>query len=302
MSDTSRPLRETSHPALYYQDMLGDGRRMERYRAAIKQVVGPGDVVVDLGTGLGVLAIMAAQAGAGKVYAVDVRPQVIPYARRVVDANGFSDVISVIHSDAINLELPEPVDVIVNELIGDFGTDENIYECVQAVAARHLKPGGRVLPRHLSTHLVAVSYANEFRGVYCDPFQGINLACALDDEAPFEPAAVMHGLRHKPIELTHGATVESIDFEKPLPVREYEHQVSLEVSKEGELQGLVGYFHAELAPGISIDNYPCYSGCHWVNWNWPVMPVRKVSVGDKLNGVLHTPPFNVANVWRWQWC
>jgi SAM-dependent methyltransferase len=301
MNDTPIPLRETSHPALYYQDMLSDNRRMERYRAAIEQVVKPGDVVVDLGTGLAVLAIMAAQAGAGKVYAVDVRPQVIPFAERVVAANGFSDVITVVQSNATELELPEAVDVIINELIGDFGTDENIYECVQAVAERHLKPGGRVLPNRLTTRLLGVCYRDEFRGVYRDPFQGIDLSAAISDGKPFEPAAVMYGLRQMPIELTRSIPVECIDFEKPMPQRAYEYELELNVLQDGDLQGLVGYFDAELAPGISLNNYPCYPGCHWVNWHWPVMPVRPVRAGEILRGRLQTPPLTVASVWRWQW-
>ena len=301
MSDTPTMLRETSHPALYYQDMLGDRRRMQRYRAAIEQVVRPGDVVVDLGTGLAVLAIMAAQAGAARVYAVDVRPQVIPFAERVIAANGCADVITLIEANATELELPEPVDVIVNELIGDFGTDENIYECVQAVASNYLKPGGRVLPRKLDTRIVGACYEGEFRGVFRESYEGLDLSVAIADGAPFETAAVMYGLRHKPIELTSHATIESIDFEQPMPDRFYEYDVELEVLRDGELQGLVGYFDAELAPGIVLDNYPCYPGCHWVNWHWPLMPVREVRAGETLSGLLQTPKMTVASVWRWQW-
>ncbi len=301
MSDTPITLRETSHPALYYQDMLGDRRRMQRYRAAIEQTVKPGDVVVDLGTGLGVLAIMAAQAGAARVYAVDLRPQVIPFAERVIAANGCADIVTLIEANATELELPEDVDVIVNELIGDFGTDENIYECVQAVATRYLKPGGRVVPRRLDTCIVGACYEGEFRGVFRRDYEGLDLSPAIADGAPFEAASVMYGLREKPLELTRRVTVESIDFEKPMPDRAYEYEIELEVVRDGDLQGLAGYFDAELAPGIDLDNYPCYPGCHWVNWHWPLMPVRAVKAGETLRGALQTPPLTVASVWRWQW-
>ena len=60
-----------NHPAVHYQDMLSDHERMRRYRQAIEAVVRPGDVVADLGTGLGVLALMAVRAGASFVYAID---------------------------------------------------------------------------------------------------------------------------------------------------------------------------------------------------------------------------------------
>ena len=291
--------RESNHPAIFYQDMLGDRRRMQLYWQAIASVVREGDVVVDLGTGLGVLAIMAARAGAARVYAVDIRPQVLPLTRRILEANGVADRVTVMCSDALAADLPEPVDVIVNELIGDFGTDENIHECVASVARRYLKPGGRVLPRQLSTHMVGVSYDNEFRGVFAGDFHGMDLSPAVDD--PFEPDAVMHGLRYKPTELTEIVTLEDIQFSADMPERSYRFPARLEIARAGQLQGFVGFFNCELAEGITLDNYPCYPGCHWVNWNWPVTPAIEVVPGQVVDGVLSAPEKTVANCWKWQW-
>ena len=293
------PYRESNHPALYYQDMLADTRRMERYRAAIEAVVKPGDVVADLGTGLGVLAIMAVRAGAARVYAGDVRSFLLPITRRVIEANNMADRIILVDADATAVELPESVDLIINELIGDFGTDENIYECVAHVATHFLRPGGRVLPRRLSTHVVGVTYRDEFRGVYGTDFHGMDLSPALID--PFVPAAVMHGLRCAPRELTDAATIEAIDFEVPLPARSHQREVHLEVVSDGELQGFVGYFTCELAPGIGLDNYPCYPGCHWVNWHWPVTPAQRVAQGQRIRGLLTMPERTVASCWTWAW-
>ena len=291
--------RESNHPALYYQDMLGDARRMERYRQAINRVVQPGDVVADLGTGLGVLAIMAVQAGARHVYAVDVRPQIIPITERVLEANNVADRITLIQADATDVRIPEPVDVIVNELIGDFGTDENIYECVAAVVATSLKPGGSVLPRRLSTHIVGVEYGDEFRGVFSEDFFGMDLSAAVEE--PFSPDVVMHGLRRQPRELTDIVAVEHIDFESELPPRAYRYERELQVVQDGVLQGFVGFFDCELADGIKLNNYPCYEGCHWVNWNWPVTPVVNVREGQTIRGELTTPEKTVASCWKWDW-
>lgn len=292
-------LKESNHPALYYQDMLSDERRMIQYQKAIRPVVRPGDVVVDLGTGLGVLAMMAVQAGARHVYAVDVRPQVIPITQRILEANGCADRVTLIRADATEVELPEPVDVIINELIGDFGTDENIYECVAAVAANYLREGGRVLPRRLSTHMVGVSYNQEFRGVYSAGFHDMDLTAALTD--PFEPEVIMHGVNHPPLELTNIHTLEDINFEAELPERAYEYEVKFDVSCSGPLQGFVGYFACELAAGVTLTNYPCYPGCHWVNWNWPVTPAVQVESGLQITGLLTTPERTVASCWRFDW-
>ena len=103
---------ETNNPALYYQDMLADHVRMERYRQAINRVIRPGDVVADLGTGLGVLALMAYQAGAARVYAVDNRPRSLWVAEQIVRANGAENDVHLVEGDAREVQLPEPVDVI----------------------------------------------------------------------------------------------------------------------------------------------------------------------------------------------
>jgi enediyne biosynthesis protein CalE3 len=294
-----QPYHESNHPALYYQGMLSDNRRMERYREAIFATVSPGDIVVDLGTGLGVLAMFAVQAGAARVYAVDVRSNVLPITRRLIESNGMSAQIILIEGDATEVELPEPVDLIINELIGDFGTDENIQECVAAISRRYLRPGGKVLPRKLSTHIVGVSYDQEFRGVYSGDFHGMNMAAALLDE--FKPAPVMVGLQRTPVELTERATLENIHFENDSQPREYTASTQLNVLKAGELQGFVGYFVCELAAGIQLDNYPCYAGCHWVNWHWPVTPAIPLQQGQCIQGELTMPQRTTAPCWNWQW-
>ena len=51
--------------------MVGDRPRTDAFAAAIAEVVRPGDAVLDVGTGTGILAMLAAKAGARKVYAVD---------------------------------------------------------------------------------------------------------------------------------------------------------------------------------------------------------------------------------------
>ena len=129
-------LTENSHPALHYERMIGDQPRMDAYQRAISQNVKAGDIVADLGTGLGVLAIMSAQAGAKKVYAIDLNPNSIWMAKQIAEQNGVADKIEFISANAQELQLPEKVDVIVNELVGEFGNEEGIVETVSKFAKK----------------------------------------------------------------------------------------------------------------------------------------------------------------------
>ena len=279
--------------------MLADGRRMGRYRDAIERTVRAGDVVADLGTGLGVLALMAAQAGAARVYAIDNRPAVIPVTRRIMEVNGAADRVRVVEADVRAVELEEPVDVIVNELIGDFGTDEAIVECVKAFACRHLKPGGRIVPTRLRTFLVPVQYGNEFRGIWRKDYYGLDLRPA--SELACEPEPLMYSLRERPTELAPPELLDDAVFGPDMADRCTELRRHFIVQRAGVLQGFVGYFDATLAEGIHLNNYPCEASCHWQNWNWPISPPRQVEPGQRIEVVLNACANMMAAGWTLEW-
>lgn len=298
-SDQVATHRFSNHPALFYEEMLADQQRMDKYRAAIVALVQPGDVVADLGTGLGVLAMMAVQAGASRVYAIDNRAHVMQLAGQIVAANGFSERITLLHADAREAQLDEPVDIILNELIGDFGTDENIHECVRSFADRNLKPGGKILPEKLRTLLVPVQYHNEFRGIWRDNYHGLNLAAGLQLPTEIEP--VMRVLREDPRELAQPLVLEDIEFAVGMPEREVEYEGKFTVTTDGALQGFMGYFEAELVSGISLANYPVYPSCHWQTWHWPLHPPLQVSQGQRITAQVHARTNMAAPNWTLDW-
>lgn len=117
------PINYGAH--VIHRKMLRDRLRCETYRRAIAETVRPGDVVLDMGAGTGILSIFAARAGARKVYAVE-RTAIADVAREIVRANGVEDRIDVLQADMETLELSEPVDVIVSEWMGNYGVDENL--------------------------------------------------------------------------------------------------------------------------------------------------------------------------------
>lgn len=290
---------ETNHPALFYQDMLADSVRMQRYRAAIDQVVKPGDIVADLGTGLGVLAIMAVQAGAKRVYAIDRRARVLSLAKNIIRDNRADQHIQLIEADVRDLQLDEPVDVIINELIGDFGSDEDIYACVRLFAGKNLKADGEILPKRLQTLMAPVQYQQEFRGIWCADYYGLDLSAGL--ATPCKPESVLHSLRHQPKQLATARVVEDIVFSNDMPERNRIIQGKFCIDTAGLLQGFVGYFDATLADTIHISNYPSYPSCHWRTWHWPVTPPKSLTPGQRIDFKLSAHINADASDWKLQW-
>ena len=129
-----------------HRTMICDRVRTEAFRRALDSTVRPGDIVLDVGAGSGILSMFAARAGAARVYAVE-RTTVAVLAQELAAANGLAEIVQVIQGDVMDVELPERVDVIVSEWLGGFGIDEGMLAPVIAARDRWLKPGGVMIPR-----------------------------------------------------------------------------------------------------------------------------------------------------------
>src|SRR5258708_1584452 len=108
------------HFARFFEQerMLADKPRMDFYCAAINRHIHPGDRVVDLGTGTGILAAFAARRGAAKVYAID-HSKILKHAKTLAVHNGVKNV-EFIATHSKEFTVDAPVDVILHEQMGDF--------------------------------------------------------------------------------------------------------------------------------------------------------------------------------------
>ncbi|KAK9697784.1 hypothetical protein RND81_08G061200 [Saponaria officinalis] len=135
---------------LYHQkEMLSDHVRMDAYFNSIflNKHHFIGKTVLDVGTGSGILAIWAAQAGARKVYAVEAT-KMSEHARNLVNANGLEAIVEVIEGSIEDVSLPEKVDVIISEWMGYFLLRESMFDSVICARDRWLKPTGVMYPSH----------------------------------------------------------------------------------------------------------------------------------------------------------
>ena len=256
----------------YHRILLQDGVRMDTYRRAIEALVRPGDTVVDLGTGSGVLAFWAAQAGASRVWALDPAP-IADVAERVGRANGL-DAVRFVRADSRQVLLPEPVDLLVSECMGNFFVTDEMQPVLRD-AARFVKPGGRVCPETISLRL-APAWLPTFREVsfWREQPAGLDFSAAL----PFalnrtyvlrvEPEFLASGDR----ELCRFPLIEAPD--------RITGEVTFELPKARTIHGFVGWFVASLAPGIELDTRPG-EATHWGQLLFPLDSLA-AKAGDRL--------------------
>ncbi len=155
-------MNETSFGGLsHHEEMLSDTVRVDAYHRAIHRNVGSGDVVLDLGSGTGLLAFIASRAGAAKVYAVE-HSDVIEVAREIGRHNGFTN-IEFVQANSREFSPNEPIDVVLHEQMGDELFNENMVENVLDLRDRVLAPGGRILPARFRLFMEPVTFRPEMR-------------------------------------------------------------------------------------------------------------------------------------------
>ena len=106
-----------SYSILQYGQMVGDRTRVDGYFEALRNAIHPGSVVLDIGTGTGIFALLACRLGARKVYAIEPS-DAISLARNIADANGCREKIDFLQEMSTKVTLPERADVIVSDLRG----------------------------------------------------------------------------------------------------------------------------------------------------------------------------------------
>ena len=155
-------MNETNFAGLAeHEEMLSDSIRVDAYHRAIHRNVQPGDVVVDLGTGTGLLAFMASRAGAERVYAVE-HSDFIEVAREIARHNGLRN-IEFVRANSREFTPPEPVDVVLHEQMGDELFNENMLENVLDLRDRVLRSDGRILPARFRLFVEPVTMHESMR-------------------------------------------------------------------------------------------------------------------------------------------
>lgn len=148
--------------------MMNDFDRNEFYKKALETQIKPSDIVLEIGTGSGLLAMLAARAGAKHVYAIEANRNMAQLATQIIAANQLSDKITVINKMStdviIGREVPERADLLVSEILGTLLLGESALEFVADARERLLKAGAPMIPS-AGTQFVSLVQSQDIKSI-----------------------------------------------------------------------------------------------------------------------------------------
>jgi predicted RNA methylase len=246
-------------PLQYHHNMLMDSNRMKNFKAAIEHAVFPGAKVLELGGGTGVLSWFAS-AAAEKVWCVEFNPDLVAESRRLLALNKNGHKVEVVHADAFEYLPPEPVDVVICEMIHVAMLKEKQVEVIESFKRRYLERFGGPLPTFIPEAVIMA--AQPIQQEY--EFEGFNAPIMQIQELAVE----LPGTR----ELAQPAVYSILDFNQP---------TALEINWDGE---------------FAIERSGTVNAMRFITKNVLAIVMEKSTTIDWLNRYLALPLAEPVNV------
>lgn len=280
----------------FYGRMIADAPRMHAYAAALRRTVKPDSVVMDLGSGPGVFALLACKLGAGRVYAVEPC-SVSGLAREAAEANGFADRIQFFESLSTEITLDERASIIVSDLRGVLPWFQQHIPSIIDARERLLARGGILIPNRDNVWAAVVDAADIYEelvapwaanGFELDLSAGKRLITNNWRKTRVRPEQFLV----KPVCWT---TVDYYEINDPGVCAD----ISWRAERNGTAHGVAVWFDSDLVEGIGFTNHPAERELIYGNGFFPFSEPVEVNEGDRITLRLAAKMVGDDYVWRW---
>jgi protein arginine N-methyltransferase 1 len=279
-----------------YGRMIGDTGRVGPYVEALRRAIRPGAVVVDIGTGPGVWAVLACGLGAKRVYAID-QSRSIQVARELAAANGCTDRIEFIERLSTAVTLPERADVIVEDIRGVLPAHGRALEALIDARRRFLAPGGTFIPR-TDTLWTAPVFSERLYQAYRSPIGPERLGLKLDR---LRQATLNRWTKQRVdagdicLAPRQWATIDYREVESP----DLSGTVRWSADRVVTIHGFAIWFDSELAPGVIMSNAPDRQELIYGRGFQPLAEPVTLSKGDELCLSVRAKLMRSGYTWCW---
>lgn len=279
-----------------YGGMLKDELRMNAYEEAIKRTVQPGSVVLDIGTGTGIHALMAARTGARHVYAIEPA-DAIHVARNLARVNGLEDRITFIQDMSIRVTLPEKADVLISDLHGTLPWFGKHIPTMADARERLLTNQAVILPAKDTVHVVVVE-APKLYSSFSEPWEDRPFGFEMDTIARLLTNSFARGRVDRDAFLSPVQTITEVDY---YSVQDPDVDLSqcLRIDRPGLCHGLLFWFDTQVHQDIRLTSAPYEPEISYGSAFFPLTRPVEVARGDRmelrLKGVLQGDDY----LWIW---
>lgn len=228
----------TPFTMLHAASLLGQRSRLNKFKQAIHEVVKSGNYVVDVGTGSGVLAIIAAKAGAGRVTAIDVNPESLQYAKKAAKLNRVDQIIEFVECNFSEFVPKEKADVVICEMLSSMMLVEQQIPASFHATRKILKSGGVILPQEAKVYIVPVECIEIWERFQYDDIQF--------------PRVVQTATPEATRDLADMEMLETFDLMNLKQKVTIDRTLHFTVVDKGTIHGLVGIFESKLFGDIHL--------------------------------------------------
>ena len=280
----------------FYGRMLADTPRMNAYVEALRRSVTPDSVVLDLGSGPGVFALLACKFGARRVYAIEP-DNTINIAREAAVANGFEKRIEFFQALSTEVTLPEPATIIISDLRGVLPWFQQHIPAIVDARKRLLAPRGKLIPIRDLLWGSVVEAQNTYAEIV-GPWVGNQFDLNLSAGA----ARITNTWRKTRIEanelLTEAVRWATLDYYE-VSSADVDAEISWRAARSGTAHGIAVWFDAEVADGIGFSNRPGGEELIYGQGFFPFPRPVPVTEGECIKVTLRADLVEDDYVWRW---
>jgi len=242
---------------IWHVPMMNEPERNKAFYDGLQSLVTPEKIVFEIGTGSGLLAMMAAKLGAKKVFTCEAVGLIADTARKIVKRNNYQDQITVLAkpSQAIELEkdLPGKADILVHELFSSELLGEHVLPAIEDAKKRLLKPDGEILPSSASIMIALVTGDDLGKNLYVGESCGFDLR---DFNAIHPKRRPLYREDLAPVLMSDDVEAFQFDFCRKSTFPAERKVIEIEVTKGGLCYGVIQWIRLELGEGIRFENHP----------------------------------------------
>jgi protein arginine N-methyltransferase 1 len=260
--------------------MIADRIRFSAFVRALENAIEPDSVVLDLGTGTGIFALLACRLGARRVFAVEP-DSVIEVARETARANGLEDRIDFIQGLSTRVTLEERATVLVGDTRGVLPLYRSIVPTIADARERLLTPDALLIPAEDLIWAAPV----ESDAVYGERFARWDEAPYGLDLGPARRLTVNEWFRAKvELEMLLGkpALLTTLDYGS-ISNPNVRGDAFWQAERDATLHGFAVWFDSELAPGVTFSNAPGEPRLIYGQAFFPLAEPHEVAEGDAIS-------------------